>query len=215
MLAGMTYSIVSIFRISIAHKEEKLGRIAKIVLWIAHVHFILSLIWVTVVFAVKPDRENPETMIVHTLPYINLKLAFCTIQISVVYFGENVAWKNINFAPYCTKKWFIKFSWIHVILQFITMVISNVMILNALGDMGTKGLIGKGLRWNVHEPLSKSIADVFANRAAFVLNFIIPMIQSQYLFTKGFKDISKTHTICLYISDNQKSNQANSSHNRP
>ena len=95
------------------------------------------------------------------------------------------------------------------------MVISNVMILNALGDMGTKGLIGKGLRWNVHDQLSKSIADVFANRAAFVLNFIIPMIQSQYLFTKGFKDISKTHTICLYISDNQKSNQANSSHNRP
>ena len=126
------------------------------------------------------------------------------IKYDVVYFGVNVAWKEMRFSHFCTKKWFVLFCWTHVILQFITMVVSNVMILNALGDTGTKGLTGKGLKWNVHDPTSKSITDAFANRAAFVLNFIIPLIQSQYLFTKGFRDISKTHTISFYISDNQK-----------
>ena len=212
MLAGMTYSIVSIFRISIAHKERKISRLTKILLWIAHVHFILSLIWLTIIFAVNPNRENPETMIVHTLPYINLKIAFCTLQVSVVYFGTNVAWKEMDFSPCCKKKWFVLFCWIHAILQFITMVVSNIMILNALGDMGESGLLGKGLRWNVHDPTSKAITDAFANRAAFVLNFIIPLLQSQYLFTKGFRDISKTHTISFYISDNQKALYNNDCH---
>ena len=87
------------------------------------------------------------------------------------------------------------------------------MIINALGDMGAEGLIGKGLQWDVHEQSSKTIMNIFANWAAFFLNFIVPWAQCQYLFTRGRNDISNTHTISFYISDNQKASQMHDLHN--
>ena len=213
MFSGITYSIVSIFRVSISYNENKIGRLAKILLWIAHIHFIFSLIWVTAVFAVQPDRKDPTSMIVHTLPYVNFKVAFCTLQIGVTYFGSNVSWNCLNFSKCFNKRWFVALSWIHVFFQFIDMIVSNIMIINALGDMGAEGLIGKGLQWDVHKQSSKTIMNVFANWAAFFLNFIVPWAQSQYLFTRGRNDISNTHTISFYISDNQKASQTHDFHN--
>ena len=98
------------------------------------------MIWLTTVFAVSPDRSNPETMIVHTLPYAILKIALCVLHISVVWFGAKVSWVGLEL-----PKYFIAASWLHVILETIVMVVSNVMIINSLGDMGKENLEGKGL----------------------------------------------------------------------
>ena len=160
----------------------------------AHVYFIISLILMTLSFAVTPDREHPETMIVHSFPYLNLKIAMCVIQLAVVWFGVNVAWSDFQLTKYV-----VVISWCHVILQFVVCLISSVVILNALGDMGQEKLEGKGLWWDVRGDSFILIGDIFANHLSFILNILFPLIQSQYLSCKRFK----THSLIITITDNK------------
>ena len=148
----------------------------------AHVYVILSMIGFTTIFAVSPDRTHPETMIVHSLPYANLKTALCVLQLAVVWFGTRVSWVGLELPRY-----FIPASWLHVILQTVIMIVSNVMIINSLGDMGKEHLEGKGLWWHVQGAEAKFMMTAFANIGSFIIAFIMPFIQSIYLSFMGFK----------------------------
>ena len=199
MTFGILYNVVSMFRIWIAHEEGRITYLEKKLLWAVHVYFILTLMWFEMVFAVSPDRDDPTTMIIHTLPYFNLKIAWCVLQIGVVHFGARVAWKDVT----CGGTWFVAVSWMHVTLQCIATVISNTIILNALLDMGPGQLLGKGLWWSVHDPYCLMIANIFGNIGGFVLSIIIPLVQSHFLACQGFR----THHVTFQITDNKQSRE--------
>ena len=154
----------------------------------------------SIIFAVQPDRRNPESVLYHTIPYINFKLAMCILQMAVVWFGAKVAWKDLK-----VQKYFIAVSWLHLIFQFPTMVISNVVLVNAISDLGPAELQGKGLWWDVHDDETlKLVTNIFGNWASFFLNVLLPLAQSQYLSCISFKDISATHAVIVTISDNRE-----------
>jgi hypothetical protein len=199
MAFGITYSVVSMFRIWIAYEEERITVLEKKLLWTVHVYFILTLMWFEMIFAVNPDRDEPTTMIIHSLPYLNLKIAWCVLQIGVVHFGARVAWKDVT----CGGTWFVTVSWIHVALQCIAMVISNTIILNALLDMGPGQLKGKGIWWSVHDPYCLMIANIFGNIGGLVLCIIIPLVQSHILACQGLQ----THHVTFRITDNKQSRE--------
>ena len=191
---GNIYSVLSMFRIWIVQEEGRITVVEKKLLWSIHIYFILALMWLETVFAVSPDRDDPTTMLIHTTPYLNLKIAFCLLQISVVHFGQRVAWKDLR----CGKL-FVVVSWIHVALQCIAMVISSAIVLNALLDMGQGQLKGKGRWWSVHDPYSIWVANIFTNIGGMLLNIIIPLIQSHVLACQGFQ----AHHVTCQITDNK------------
>ena len=91
-------------------------------------------------------------------------------------------------------------------------MISNILIINALGDTGAadtstdcEGLCGKGLWWPIQNPDAIVLIDIFANKLSFLCNFVFPLIQSQYISYRGYEDISKTHAVIISIEDNQES----------
>lgn len=100
MLFGILYSLMSIFRIWIAKEEGKISCCAMVTLNCVHVYVMLSMMWFSTIFAVAPDRSHPETMIVHTLPYANLKTAVCVLQLAVVWFGARVSWVGFELPRY-------------------------------------------------------------------------------------------------------------------
>ena len=177
MSFGIIYSSVSMFRIWIAYEEERITALEKILLWAVHLYFILSLMWFETCFAVSPDRDDPKSMVVHTLPYINLKIAYCILQIGIVHFGSKVAWQDIKHS----HKWFLVVSWIHVVFQCMATVIHTAILLNALLDMGPGQLKGKGLWWSVQDSYSILMANIFGNFFGVGLNLIAPLIQSHFL----------------------------------
>ena len=74
--------------------------------------------------------------------------------------------------------------------------------------MGTEGLVGKGLWWNVHnEPQFITMVNrVFGNTSPLgdlTMAIIIPFFQSMHLKSKSFKNFSKTHTVMFYITDSK------------
>ena len=132
-------------------------------------------------------------MVIHTLPYFNLKIALCILQICIVHFGARVAWKDATFGG----TWFVAASWMHVSLQFIAMLISNTLLLNALLDMGPGRLVGKGLWWSVQDPTSLIIGNISGHMGGNVLNLIIPLVQSHVLAHQGFR----TNQVSFQITD--------------
>ena len=188
-------------------KKEKSSKDKKILLFLAYSYFIFSVMLLSVIFAVQPDRTHPETMIVHTVPYMNLKNAMFFLQLAVVWFGSNVAWKEFKLSL-----WISALNWFHVSLQGITMIISNILIINALGNTGAantsndcEGLCGKGLWWPIQNPDAIVLIDIFANKLSFLFNIVFPLIQSQYISYRGYEDISKTHAVIISIEDSQES----------
>jgi len=109
----------------------KLGRCASVLLIIIHVYVMLSAIYFGGIFTVQPDTDDPVTMIVHTLPYLNLKWGICMLQVAVVYFGIGVSWVGLDF-----PRWFYAGSIIHIYVHFVVNFFYTFRILNALGDMG-------------------------------------------------------------------------------
>jgi hypothetical protein len=206
------------FRIGIAFEEKKITNIPKVLLYIAHIYCILSFMGFTICFAVSPDRQNPTTMVVHTIPYINLKTALAVLQVAVVWFGQNVAWvkegciKELwpswlpGWFP-AWKRWFITLSWCHAVFLLLIQLISNIMIINGLGDMGPKNLKGQGVWWSVRNPNHKIVWDVITNVGASVFGILIPLIQAQYLAYMGIKNISETHAVTFSVTDNRKANE--------
>ena len=205
MLYAIIYDVVSMFRIWIAYEEGRITSRERCWLFTAHIYFIFTVMLFTMIFAVTPDRDEPYTMLVHAVPYLNLKIAMCVLQFAVVWFGTQVAWKDIDFPRHFTEKHFYRLSWFHVILQIVIMVISNICLLNALGDMGPEKLQGAGVWWDVHnnEAMTK-FGDIVANKASFLLNILFPLCQSQFLSCQGFKYISNTHAVIISIGDNME-----------
>ena len=198
MSFGILYSVVSMFRVWIAYEEGRITVVEKILLWAVHVYCILSMMWFEMIFAVSPDKEEPTTVIIHTIPYCNWKVAMCLLQIGVVHFGTRVAWKDLK---YCGT-WFVVVSWIHIALQCFGMVLSNMMILNALLDMGN------GLWWSVHDggySYSKTLfymVHIFGkNYVEIFVVLIFPLLQSHFITCHGFQ----THCVNFQITDNKES----------
>jgi hypothetical protein len=198
MSFGIIYSVVSMFRIWIANEEGRITVFEKRLLWFVHIYSILSMMWFEMIFAVSPDRDEPATIIIHTIPYCNLKVAMCALQIGVVHFGTRVAWKDLKYGG----TWFVVVSWIHIVFQCIGMVISNMMILNALLD------VGNGRWWNVHDrgySYSKTLfylAQIFGkNYIEIFVVFVFPLLQSHLLAGHGFQ----THCVNFQITDNKES----------
>ena len=166
----------------------------KKLLWATHIYSILSFMWVEMCFAVSPDRDHPTTMIIHTLPYANLKMAWCVLQIGIVHFGARVAWKDFRWV-----KLFVVVSWIHFVFQCFAILLSITLVLNALLDMGPQQLEGRGHWWDVHHPYNIWLCDVFINVGGMILNIIIPLAQSHVLACQGFQ----THHVTFQITDNK------------
>ena len=208
MLSMIVYNVISIFRINISYGARKLTYLARNWLVSSHVYSIISVIWFLSIFEVQPDRKKPATMIFHSMPYINLKIALAVIQISVVWFGTIIAWKDIE-VDWIGRKAFFVLNWIHAILLIVTCTIGCIFAINGIGDMGTEGLVGKGLWWNVHKvpQFITIVSRVFANKSPLgdiSMALIIPFFQSMvYIKSKSFKNLSKTHTVMFYITDNK------------
>ena len=201
MVFAMIYDVISMFRIWVSYREEKISRASMNLLWFAHIYFMLTMMLFETIYAVSPDRNDPTSMIVHTIPYVNLKFGQCILQVAVVWFGAKVAWKDFKLS-----KCFMALSWCHVALQTLTMVISSILVFNALGDMGPGNLEGKGVWWSVHNnPQLNTLTDIFVNRLSFLFNMVVPLLQSQYFSYKGFTNISDTHAVVISIADNRKS----------
>jgi len=201
MVFAMIYDVISMFRIWVSYREEKISRASMNLLWFAHIYFMLTMMLFETIYAVSPDRNDPTSMIVHTIPYVNLKFGQCILQVAVVWFGAKVAWKDFKLS-----KCFMALCWVHVGLQILTMVVSGILLFNALGDMGPGNLEGKGLWWSVHNnPTLTILFDIFVNGLSMLLNLIVPLLQSQYFSYKGFKNISDTHAVVISIADNRKS----------
>ena len=232
VLHAITYDGLSIFRIWIAKEEEKISNRARWLLTVAHVYFAFSVMYFTMIFAVPPDHEAPESVIVHTAPYINLKISFCVIQAAVVWFGVEVAWKNMWVSRRIPRRVTI-LCWLHIILQSIFMIASNILLINSIaGELRWKEIeevevktyttsipitshdevlktikrefVGNALWWEASNKVVQIVNNVCGNVGGFVLNILIPLFQSQYLSFKGSKNIHETHAIIVSITDNRK-----------
>jgi len=195
MYFGFIYSSASVIRIQVSYLEMKLSRCACVWLTIAHVYVVLSGMYFSTVFAVQPDPDDPVTMIIHATPYLNMKWALCILQITVVYFGINVAWVDLNF-----PSWFHIGSIIHIILWFVTDLVTTVLILNAQGDMGID-MEGKGLWWSVQSEANKLTFDLFGNYLGVVFGIFVPFMQAIYISRRG----KNTDALHVTVSDNRVS----------
>jgi len=195
MLSGIMYNITAIFRIWIAYLEMKLSHSATILLIMVHVYGVLSFMFFSIIFAVQPDPEHPATMVYHTIPYINLKVMLAALHCAVVYFGIKVSWVNMNF-----PRWFHLASIIHAIALAFLNLLANIILINALGNMGAH-LEGKGLWWSVRNDMSKFVSDMTSTYLSNLLGVIFPLFQALYISRKGVKN----HAVIVSVSDNRRS----------
>ena len=199
LMFGTIYNMLSICRLNIAYNGKKISSRAKRLMTAAHMYGILSTIWFATIYAVQPDRAEPVTMTIHVMPYINQKIAAVAVQCCIVWFGTNIAWKNIDFSTN-KKKLFFALSWLHLYLMILEAGSICLISLNGIGDMGPSGLVGKGLWWNVHDPpLFQTIWNKWLDFAFF---FMFPLIQSMIIVSKSYGHISNTQTVTFYIYDN-------------
>ena len=207
MLSMIAYNVASIVRINIAYGEQKISYLARNLLVASHVYILISAYCFLIIFEVAPDREYPITMVFHTLPYANFKIGFVVLQLSVVWFGSNVAWKDIGFSK-AGLKLFVTLSWLHVIAMTVTTIVMTTVIFNGIGDMGPGGLVGKGLWWDVHDPPNNIVAltNIFQNAAPlgdFWTAIVIPLLQSMILKFMSFRHVYKAQSVTFYITDNK------------
>jgi len=194
IILGFLYSAFGILRIRIAFLEKKLTKCESVLLTIVYVYMAFSVILVLESFVVQPDREKPYLMIQHTLPYLNLKIMLAALQLAVVYFGIKVSWVGLKF-----PRWFNIASIVHAVSLVVVSIFGTIYILNALGDMGEKGLEGKGLWWSVKSEGSIVLGEVFVNVGGMILDVIIPLIHAAYICRNGVN----THALIVAVSDNR------------
>ena len=197
----ITFNVLSMLQISLSYREEKIGSISHKLLMLSHIYVIISMMWFGTCFAVQPTRDQPISMIFLAAPYLNAKIAWCVLQISVVKMGGAVSWANLFSS--CGKKLFLAFSWLHVVLLFATTVIGTLIVVNAIGDMGEEGLVGHGLWWSVRDPTMIGLFNVFVDKLGFLFGFIIPLVQAMIIKSMESRDIAKAHTITFYVEDSQ------------
>jgi len=196
IIIACVYCAVAMLRIKIAYLEKKLTRTAYILLILAYLYVALSFIYFTTIFAVQPNPAKPVTMVVHTVPYANLKVMFCVFQCAVVYFGIKVSWVGLKL-----PRWFRVVSVVHIPLLIIVKIFGVFWIINAIGDMGEKNLEGKGLWWSVREDWNKVTGTVIGNAGGLLTGIALPFIQAVFICSKGVS----SHALVLAVSDNRVS----------
>ena len=185
------YSAMSGFHVWRAKEGEKVSFCSMALLMCCFVYVTFSVILSSISLLVQPNPENPITMIVHSMTYTNLKLALCILQIAVTWFGAKVAWVGL-----ALPGWFIKASVAHAILYALVTAVANTMLCNALGDIGHANLEGHGSLWNVNQPISKVLANLFGSFGGALLGTIIPLIQSIWL--ASFRKQTHPHSLIFY-----------------
>ena len=181
------YTIVSIFRAWIATEENKMSRCAFILYSMAFVYFSLSSAIFATSLAVQPSLENPETIMLHTLPFTNLVMALTCLQIAITWFGFKVSWKGLS---------------IPKVLQFVTYVcLIALIITSSIKIIQHINGLGRGLLWNVRNEIMGRICQIVD--AVWLLSALFwPMGQSGYLMWRKFD----THGLVITIGDNRDAN---------
>ena len=206
------YVIAAIFRAWISKEENRISNLAFKIYSGVLVYFALSISFFSTIFAVPPNLgEGSETVQIHTLPYSNLCVALCSLQICVTWFGVNVAWTELN-AP----KLFKLCSIGCVGLLTFTAISKIILHINALGDVGecnpgknwkelicqspnANDICGKGLIWRVHS----EEAIIFSRLVEWTFRLsalVAPLFQTGYLYFRHFR----THHIIFSVRDNKE-----------
>ena len=205
------YALAAIFRAWISKHEKRITPLFFTLYSGAFVYFALSCSIFSTIFAVAPNPlEGKFTVLIHTIPYSNLIVALCCLQIAVTWFGIEVSWAPLN-AP----KWLRFCSILGLFGMMITTLFKVIQHINALSDIGECNPVinwkeevcnsqdlnavhvcGNGLLWSVHEGSYKMMASV--NEKAWVIfTILFPLFQSGYLWFARFK----THHIIFSIRD--------------
>ena len=148
----------------------------------------LSVIFVSTIFAVQPEKGDAVSIRVHTIPYTNLTVALAVLAIMVTWFGEKVAWVGLDLFPF-----FSQINYVMVFLQLTTIPVMIVHQVNCISDLEN------GLWWNPSD--SPKIA-IFMK--IFVYMFLVTVVvwsilQSAYLSYKR----EKTHCVYAILEDNR------------
>ena len=187
------YAIAMIFRAWIAKEEKKIKGKEFGCFTFALVYFALSGSFFSTIFAVQPNPEIPRTISVHTLPYTNLMIALCVLQVAVTWFGVRVSWEELK-AP----MWMRIASYGLIVGGIITTTVKVLCQINALT------YFGHGSMWTVSNETANRVLKV---HDFFWLTFalIFPTIQSGYLtFYDIFYNKDDIHTLLISMTDNQR-----------
>ena len=214
------YSFLSIFRAWVAKLENKISKCGFVLYLFCFAYFCFSGIVFSTIFAVQPNPDHPETILIHTLPFTNLIIALNLLQIAVTWFGHKVSWKDLKHRSELTKRLVHIFMYICLIMLLLTSIFKIIHHINALGDVWThpnfvdKGESGedmeeksaeeailsyKGMWFNVHE--NKVLLQIM-DKLWLLSALVLPMVQSGYLTMKSFD----THLIIFNIRDNRRAN---------
>ena len=98
-------------------------------------------------------------------------------------------------------RWFGTASIVHAVALILVSAYSIIFAINALGDMGEKNLVGKGLMWSVRNKASMISGEVVVNALGTVLGLVIPLFQAFFISWRGVD----SHALVISIGDNRKS----------
>ena len=114
---------------------------------------------------------------------------------AATWWGAKVAWKDLKL-----PSWFLSVNVIICSILVAVTVAANVIMANALLDMGESNMEGKGYWWNVRNPIAMRVSDAVVNKAGILLGIVYPLIQAIWLSSKGLKN----HSLIFTIQDNSK-----------
>ena len=215
------YVIAAIFRAWISKEEKRISKMAFKIYCGVMIYFAISVNFFATIFAVPPNLgEDPTTIQIHTIPYTNLCIALCCLQICVTWFGVNVAWTDLN-APRVFRALAIGCTGL---LTF-TAISKFFLHINALGDVGRchtnadlkdflhwkrdiceadnpEEFCGKGLMWQVHSR-ENIIFSGFVEWTFRLSALVATLCQSGYLYFRHFR----THHIIFSVRDNKQATQ--------
>ena len=189
------YVIAIVFRAWIAKEEGKLSCCSFGVFTSAFVYIALSMSYFSTIFAVQPNPEGTrEEMIrsisMHTIPYTNLMIALCVLQVVVTWFNIQISWKTLGVS------WYIRgSSYCLTVGLIITSLVKILCHINALTDLGN------GSMWTVNdETINRYLQIHDYVWLAFAL--VLPAIQSGYLAYCKYDN----HVVIFSVSDNRRAN---------
>jgi len=190
VLGGVAYALASYVRASIAKEEGKISQGALSMLRCVYVYVAVSVMYFATIFAVEPNPDKPHTMVIHSLPFVNLEIALCLMQLAITWFGTTVAW--IDLLPTSYHKACV----VHCILLISVTIGKIACQVNALADMN--GSKGQGLWWNVRDDKAQMCAQVL-DLTWLLLSLVIPLAQSLHLMCQK----GNTHALIMNIQDNR------------
>jgi len=182
------YAIVWLFRVWIAMEEQNVSRCSFVGYCIGFSYVVLSFIFFTTVFAVQPERQTPNTMVIHTVPFTNFMIALWVMAVMITHFGNEFVWKNMGL-----PRWFFVMNRAMLYIQSFVVVGKVLHHINCLSD------INGGLWWDPNAS-GKIVIDIL-DKLLLISVLLYPTFQSAYLSGKR----SKTDCVFMSLQDNRKS----------